>query len=81
METKLTLRMDSAIIERAREYAANNKTSISKMVAVYLDLVTSSEYVDGEITPLVKNLSGIIDLKADYDYRREFSDHYKKKKH
>ena len=32
-----------------------------------------------EITPLVKNLSGVIELAADYDYRKDYSDHLDQK--
>jgi len=28
-----------------------------------------------EITPLVKSLSGVIDLPADYDYKKEYTDY------
>jgi len=74
MYTKLTLRLDSTIIARAKIYAKNQNTSLSKMIETYLDSVTSEGKSGIEITPLVKSLSGVIDLPADYDYRKDYSD-------
>jgi hypothetical protein len=40
MTTKLTLSVDSRVIVRAKRYAARRKTSVSKLVEQYLDLVS-----------------------------------------
>jgi hypothetical protein len=72
METKLTLRLEGSIIERAKIYAKNHNTSLSKMIESYLDSVTKEkeEGPKSEITPLVESLSGVIDLPADFDYKK-----------
>ena len=55
METKLTLRLNNGVIERAKIYAKSHKISLSKMIESYLDSVTKEKEKDKEeiITPLV----------------------------
>lgn len=60
METKLTLRVNRLTIERAKAYAREHRTSISRMVQTYLDAVTFPRDEDGGVTPLVRSLSGVI---------------------
>ena len=81
METKLTLRLDDNVIERAKSYARSHKISLSKMIENYLDSITKQKD-DGKkisITPLVESLSGVIDLPADFDYRKEYRDYIDEK--
>lgn len=79
MNKKLTLSLNSHIIERAKNWAKKNKTSLSKMIESYLNSVTMRKSEDIEITPLVKSLSGIIDLPDGYDYRKEYTKHISEK--
>jgi hypothetical protein len=72
METKLTLRLRKSVIERAKEYAHNQKISLSKMIEIYLESITASKE-EVETTPLVESLSGVIELDPDFDYKREYS--------
>ena len=61
MDTKLTIRLDSEVIERAKKYASDQKISLSKLVETYLDTISKSkseESEDIELTPLVKSLMG-----------------------
>ncbi len=81
METKLTLRLNDSVIERAKNYAKSHKISLSKIIEAYLDSLTRSK--EGEdiesITPLVESLSGVIDLPSDFDYKNEYGDYLKEK--
>ena len=81
METKLTLRLNDSVIERAKIYARSHKVSLSKMIESYLDSITKQKEVEKRIsiTPLVESLSGVIDLPADFDYKREFRDYLEEK--
>jgi hypothetical protein len=63
------------VIYRAKKYARDRKTSLSRMIESYLDSVTGKEDDDIEITPLVRSLSGVIRLPEDYDYRNDRTDH------
>jgi len=75
MDTKLTLKLDSGVITRAKKYTRQRKTSLSRLIESYLDSVTKNESDDIEITPLVKSLSGVIKLSEDYDYKRDRTDY------
>ena len=75
METKLTIRLKESVIKRAKIYARSHKISLSKMIESYLDSITKDKKMEIEITPLVKSLSGVIDLPADYDYKKEYTDY------
>lgn len=61
MDNKLTLKLDSKVIERAKVYARKKNTSLSKLVEGYLQFLTTSNLPEKEeISPLVKSLSGIL---------------------
>ncbi len=81
METKLTLKLNEQVIERAKVYARNHKIRLSKMIEHYLDSLTSQkeEKDIGATTPHVESLSGVMELPADYDYKKEYRSHIEKK--
>jgi len=64
METKLTLKLDKAIINSAKKYAQNNNKSLSKLVETYFrNLVSQSDKEKVKYSPLVEELSGVISEK------------------
>ncbi len=73
METKLTIKLNKRVIDRAKFYAKNNRTSLSRMIESYLDIMTKKENKEFEITPLVKSLSGVVTLPNDYDYKQDYT--------
>jgi flagellar hook-associated protein FlgK len=79
MKTKLTLSLDGEIIIRAREYAENNNSSISKLVSDYFNSLfsrpkqSSSEFVK---TPILSEITGILSNKK-YDDKK-IKNFYKK---
>ena len=81
METKLTLRLNESVIERAKIYAKSQKISLSKMIESYLDSLTREKDSNDKtsITPLVKSLSGVINLPPDFDYKNEYADYLSEK--
>ncbi len=79
MNAKLTLRLRKNIIERAKQYARNHKISLSKMIEIYLESITSTNKKETEITPLVESLSGVIELEQDFDYKKEYSNYLTEK--
>ena len=79
MDSKLTLRLNSIVIARAKSYAKKRNTSLSRMIESYLDSVTKEDNSGIEITPLVKRLSGVIEIPADYDYRKDYPDYLDQK--
>ncbi len=77
METKLTLRLNDNVIERAKLYARSHDISLSKMIESYLDSLTKEKKEENKtsITPLVASLSGVINLPADFDYKKEYREY------
>jgi len=74
MDTKLTLKLDNSIIEQAKTYAKNKNTSLSKLVESYLGLLVDPQNIQ-EVTPLVKSLSGLIELPKNFDYKKDYKKH------
>lgn len=78
MDTKLTLKLDTDVIERAKSYAKTKNISLSKLIENHLDFLTDvKEKV--AVTPFVKSLSGTITLPLDYDYKEEYRNYLSKK--
>jgi macrodomain Ter protein organizer (MatP/YcbG family) len=74
MDTKLTVKLDGNVISRAKIYARKRKTSLSKMIENYLDVVSKPEAGENEISPLVRSLSGVIKLPDNYEYKKEYAE-------
>lgn len=75
MDTKLTLKLNQHIIEKAKEYASNKKMSLSRIVEAYLQSLTSeSDTSEFEISPFVKSISTGNEIPIDLDYKKEYSD-------
>ncbi|WP_373056984.1 DUF6364 family protein [Zunongwangia sp. H14] len=75
MDTKLTLSLNKAVIEKAKDYARSNNTSLSKMVEFYLAAIVEKDEKDLNITPLVESLSGVINIEEDFDYKKEYGEY------
>jgi hypothetical protein len=73
MDTKLTLKLKESVIEKAKKYAKTQDTSLSRLVENYLLNITNEKDSKNEITPLVKSLSGIIDLSNDVDLKGSYT--------
>lgn len=67
MDKKLTLSLDTKIIESAKEYAKSNNISLSRLIESYLTALTKRKRDSTEITPLVESLSGVITLDENFD--------------
>ena len=48
MNTKLTLKLDSNIIDKAKNYAASHQKSLSGMIESYLQLLTNTDDITRE---------------------------------
>ena len=79
MDTKLTLKLDKSVIERAKEYASSNKRSLSKIIEAYLKSLVihdkNSDEPDMEISPFVKSMSTGVKIPADIDHKSEYLEH------
>jgi len=61
VDTKLTLRLDDALIRRAKRHSAQSGRSVSRLVADYFSLIdTMDNAAAGELTPRVRSLLGAL---------------------
>ncbi|GAH60836.1 unnamed protein product [marine sediment metagenome] len=74
MDTKLTIKLDRTIIEKAKKYAKRNNISLSRIIESYLNAITRDEIQNEEISPLVRSLSGIIEIPDDFDFNKDYTD-------
>lgn len=80
MDTKLTLKLNQEIIERAKHYASEKKLSLSKLIENYLNSLTSEKNNDDiQISDFVKSMSSGINLPADFDYKKERANYLEQK--
>lgn len=81
MDTKLTLKLNQQIIEKAKQYAVDKKLSLSRIIENYLNSLTSASSAGNEIevSPFVKSISSKINIPNDYDYKTEHTNFLEKK--
>jgi Family of unknown function (DUF6364) len=79
MPAKLTLRLDEALIARAKSYSKQTGKSVSRLVADYLALLPQQAGETRRATPIVRSLRGLLrgaDLD-EQDYRRHLEEKYR----
>lgn len=60
MQTKLTLRLDRALIERAKAHASRSGSSLSRMVAGYFAMLDREDEPEDDLPPTVRALYGAL---------------------
>lgn len=78
MDSKLTLKLNEGVIERAKKYAKDNNISLSRMIENYLQAITVKKKERIKTSPLIESLTGVIDLD-NKDYRKDYTDFLSKK--
>ncbi|MCF8379923.1 MAG: DUF6364 family protein [Bacteroidales bacterium] len=83
MDTKLTLKLDKYVIEKAKEYASSHKRSLSRLIESYLKSLIDKEESDLKndikISPFVKSMSSGVRIPVDFDYKKEYGDYLSEK--
>lgn len=80
MDTKLTLSLDKQIIEAAKRYAQKRNVSLSSLIENYLiSIIRSPKQAEEEISPLVKSLSGVLELGKKQEHKKQYADYLAKK--
>jgi len=79
MDKKLTLSLNKAVIENAKIYAKSNNISLSKLIESYLATLTRKDKIKSEITPLVKSLSGVIELPEELNEKEDYTEYLMEK--
>lgn len=79
MQTKLTLRLEDELINKAKLVAQQRGKSLSRLVAEYFKHITSKELIsEKDLPPIVKSLSGsLADSNIDEtDYKKYLEGKY-----
>jgi len=80
MSTKLTLSINENTILRAKRFAKSHGTSLSVLVEQYFSYITADQVQEEEITsPIVRELSGLIELNQDFSVREAYGKHLEDK--
>jgi hypothetical protein len=80
MQTKLTLRLEGDLIERAKGYAERAGKSVSQLVADYFEMLPPEEGKGTvRLTPIVQSLLGVLKGAevSEEDYRRHLEEKYR----
>lgn len=80
METKLTLKLDKTVIEKAKQYAASQNRSLSRIIEDYLQTLTNKDKtfkkeMEIPISSFVKSMSTGVQIPPDLDSKKEYTDH------
>lgn len=78
MSTKLTLTIDKAVIERAKNYAKHSKRSLSELIESYLESITDEKKAKKPSAKLSK-IVGAVKLPKDFDEEKELRIYLEKK--
>lgn len=80
MQTKLTLRLEARLIDRAKRYARRSGRSVSQLVADYFAQLESPAIGEEDLLPpLTRSLSGVLAGTAidEDDYRRHLEEKHR----
>lgn len=77
LKTKLTVRVDRDLLENLKRYAAENKTTITDLIATYLRKIPAQ--TPFENSPIVRRLSGTLSANiSTEDYKNHLEEKYVK---
>jgi hypothetical protein len=81
MQTKLTLRIDDTLIEKAKKHSKESGKSVSQIVADYFALLNMTDHHKNskKLPPATKHLHGILKNKnkvSESDYYKHLEDKY-----
>ncbi len=79
MKTKLTLNLNKSVIENAKDYAKENRVSLSKLIESYLNSLTNKQQKEIKVSPLVESLTGIIPSETKQKNNDDYYDYLSKK--
>ena len=83
MDSKLTLKLDKYVIEKAKNYASANKRSLSRIIESYLKSLISKNDSENEddiqISAFVKSISNGVSIPADFEYKKAYGEYLAEK--
>jgi len=77
MHTKLTLHLDTELIEQVKLFARQHNKSVSQIVADYFQMLSRQTKIDG-VPPITQSLTGILQKHQvnEEDYKQYLRDKY-----
>ena len=79
MDTKLTLKLDKYVIDKAKVYASSQKRSLSRLIESYLKSLIDTDKTDTKndivISPFVKSLQTGVKIPVNLDYKEAYGDY------
>jgi hypothetical protein len=66
MDAKITLSFSKSVIEKAKRYAEAHNMSLSRMMELILDKITSNQYASLEDFPISDWVNEVAEGKAEY---------------
>ncbi len=69
-KTKLTVRVDRSALNRAKQYAALNSTSLSKLISDFLGVLDAEARPSQ--APILRRLTGILPAEASAEDHRAY---------
>ncbi len=77
MQTKLTLRLEDALIQQAKTYAKQHDKSLSQVVSDYFKILTQKGK-KSETPPITRSLIGVLESSQieEDDYKRHLEEKY-----
>jgi hypothetical protein len=82
MDTKLTIKLNQEVIEKAKKYAASQNRSLSRLIETYLSTLVDPEKepeLKVPLTPYVKSLGLKLPIPSDLDDRKTYRDYLEEK--
>jgi hypothetical protein len=67
MDTKITLSFDEAVINKAKQYAERQNISLSRLMELILDKITSNNYQSLEDLPIASWVHEVSEGKTTYN--------------
>ncbi len=78
MNTKLTLRMDEALVRTAKAEAGRRGKSVSQIVGEFFDSLASGQRAPAKLPPITTSLVGVLKGRgvSEADYRKHLREKY-----
>ena len=77
--TKLTLKIDDKVLQRAKAYAEQRELSISGLVEAYLEHLTAATETEPKLSGVVAELAGVLKDAPEDDWQEEYTDYLRHK--
>ena len=71
MDAKITLSFDESVIHKAKKFAEQHNTSVSRLMEFLLDKLTSKNYKSLEDIPVSEWVNAVAEGQAEYKIRKK----------